>query len=127
MDEMTPLTVAAWQGDSAVVATLLHNGASVNDDQTGVTALDIAVFKNDTNTAAVLIAEKANVNHLDKLGYTPLHWAANIDFGDTQMLELLLRANADAKLRSREGLTPLQIATKYQHTRHEKVLKNTGR
>jgi ankyrin repeat protein len=110
-----------------VVATLLHNGASVNDDQTGVTALDIAVFKNDTNTAAVLIAEKANVNHLDKLGYTPLHWAANIDFGDTQMLELLLRANADAKLRSREGLTPLQIATKYQHTRHEKVLKNTGR
>jgi ankyrin repeat protein len=47
---------------------------------------------------------------------TPLLWAANIDFGDTAMIELLLASGARADVRSKDGLTPLELARKLGHT-----------
>ena len=38
----------------------------------------------------MMIARGADVNHVDKLGMTPLLWAAAIDFGDSEMIALLL-------------------------------------
>jgi ankyrin repeat protein len=46
---------------------------------------------------------------------TPLLWAANIDFGDTAMIDLLLRSGAKTDVRNRDGLTPLELARTHGH------------
>ena len=46
--------------------------------------------------ARTLIERGANVNVVDKLGMTPLLWAASMDFGDPAMIELLLKSGAKA-------------------------------
>ena len=122
-DRESPMSVAVERGDSAMAELLIHNGAPVElpDPDNAITLLDLAVFKNDANMARLLIRKGADVNHKDKLGFTPLHWAANVDFGDTAVLEVLLRAGADPAARNKEGLTPLQIAIKYKHSRHQQV------
>ena len=58
----------------------------------------------------------ANVNVVDKLGMTPLHWAANIDFGEAAMIELLLKSGARTDVKNKDGLTPLELARRYGHT-----------
>jgi ankyrin repeat protein len=47
---------------------------------------------------------------------TPLLWAANIDFGDAAMIDLLLQSGAKADIRNKDGLTPLELARKFAHT-----------
>jgi ankyrin repeat protein len=56
------------------------------------------------------------VNHADKKGMTPLLYAASIDFGDSAMADLLVRSGARTGARTREGLTALDLAHKYNHT-----------
>lgn len=124
----TPLEMASTQGDSEMVAALIQNGAPVDEEDrdTAVSTLDWAVFRNDVKQARLLISRKADVNHVDKLGYTPLLWAANVDFGDTGMLELLLEAGADPRFRNKEGLTALQLAVRHNHARHKTVLEKAA-
>jgi len=66
--------------------------------------------------AGWLIGRGANVNVVDKLGMTPLLWAASSDFGDPAMIQLLLKSGAKADARTKEGLTALDLARKYGHT-----------
>jgi ankyrin repeat protein len=125
MGAMTPLEMSAQQGDSEMVTALLAAGTAIDeeDGENGFTALDWAIFKNDSKLAALLISAKADVNHADKLGYTPLHWAASLDFGDTGMLRLLLRSGADPRARTRAGLNATQLATQYEHSENQRVLE----
>jgi ankyrin repeat protein len=122
----SPLSVAVERGEPAMIEALIHAGASANliDPENGLNILSVAIFRNDVETARLLIREGADVNHRDKLGFTPLHWAANVDFGDTRVLELLLRAGADPRARNSQGLTPLQLAMRYGHSRHQQTLQN---
>jgi ankyrin repeat protein len=62
-----------------------------------------------------LIESGAKVNAADRHGYTPLHYAANIDFGDTEMVELLLRAGADPRARGKTGKTALRLARELRY------------
>lgn len=112
-----PILGATKMGDIAVVRTLLDLGVPVDFALTnGVTMLGYAVFGNDLELARLFIERGANVNNVDKLGMTPLLWAANIDFGDPAMIELLLKAGAKPDARNRDGLTPLELARKHNHT-----------
>jgi ankyrin repeat protein len=107
------------------VNALIRTGVPVDDiasPKDGLTALDFSVFENDTKMAALLLAAGADVNHVDRLGYTPLLWAANVDFGDSAMLGLLLRAGANRQFKQRDNLTALELAARYKYTRHQKVL-----
>ncbi len=63
----------------------------------------------------MLIDRGANVNATDKLGMTPLLWAASSDFGDPAMVELLLKAGARPDAKNKDGLTALALAQKYEH------------
>jgi ankyrin repeat protein len=74
----------------------------------------------------MLIARGANVNVVDKQGMTPLLWAANIDFGDTAMIELLLTSGAKTDARNKDGLTPLELARKHRHTTLIPVLEKSA-
>jgi ankyrin repeat protein len=124
-----PMDAAIYQGDAAMVSALLRAGANVEqpDPSTGINLLDAAILKNDVKIAELLIANKANVNHVDKLGYTPLHWAANIDYGDSVMVKLLLQAGADPNARNKGGLTPVQLAAKFKSTGHQAALQGALR
>ena len=52
---------------------------------------------------------------LDIKGMTPLLYAASIDFGDSALLDLLLKSGADRKAKSPDGLTASALAKKYGH------------
>jgi ankyrin repeat protein len=112
----TPMLGAFKFGDVEVARALLDLGAPVDfADGNGITMLGRSVLNNEIEMAKMLIARGANVNVVDKLGMTPLLWAANIDFGDAAMIELLLRAGAKTDARTRDGLTPLELARRHGH------------
>ena len=112
----TPMLGAFKFGDVDVANTLLDLGAPVDfADGNGITMLGRTVLNNEVEMARTLIARGANVNVVDKLGMTPLLWAANVDFGDTAMIELLLKSGAKSDARNKDGLTPLELARKYGH------------
>jgi len=97
--------------------TLLDLGAPVDEPgDDDITLIAWAAITNRTENARLLIQRGANVNHVDKKGMTPLLYAASIDFGDSTMIDLLLKAGADPKARTKEGLTALDLARKYKHT-----------
>ena len=48
---------------------------------------------------------------------TPLLYAASIDFGDGGMIDLLLHSGAKPGARTRDRLTALDLAHRYQLTR----------
>ena len=122
----TPMLGAFKFGDIEVARTLLDLGAPVDfADGNGITMLGRAALNNDLELARLLIARGATVNVVDKQGMTPLLWAANIDFGDSAMIELLLKSGAKADVRNKDGLTPLELARKFGHANLIPALEGT--
>ena len=117
---MFPVTPMLWlatthRTDSA--RALLDSGANVNAvDDDGISLLSWAAIANRIEMARLLIERGADVNHVDKKGMTPLLYAASIDFGDSAMIDLLLKHGARLDARTKEGLTALDLAHKYHHT-----------
>jgi cytohesin len=58
----------------------------------------------------LLAAQGADLNAADRYGYTPLHYAAQVDFGDAETVKALLAAGADPNLKEKEGKTALHLA-----------------
>ena len=113
----TPLLELAGTQRTASVRALLDAGAKVDEaDSDGITSLGWAAIANRVDMARLLIERGADVNHLDKKGMTPLLYAASIDFGDAAMIDLLLKSGAHSSARTKEGLTALELARKYNHT-----------
>jgi ankyrin repeat protein len=114
---VTPLFGALVSGDMEVARALFELGAPTDfADRNEITMLGRAVLNNDVDMAKMLIARGADVNHVDKFGMTPLLWAASIDFGDSEVVDLLLKAGAHTEARTREGATALDLARQYKHT-----------
>lgn len=114
---MTPLLGAVRFGNMAAIRTLLDMGDAADQaEPNGITLLDRAVLSNQIDIAKLLIAHGANVNHVDQLNMTPLLYAASIDFGDSGMIDLLLTAGARRDAQTKEGLTALDLAKKYNHS-----------
>jgi ankyrin repeat protein len=67
-----------------------------------------AAQRGDRATIRAALARKADVNVAQTDGSTALHWAVERD--DLEMAELLIRAGARVAARTREGVTPLQLA-----------------
>ncbi|MGD9906509.1 MAG: ankyrin repeat domain-containing protein [Vicinamibacterales bacterium] len=105
-----PVADAAMQGDRAAVRTLLQQGRDVNTAQgDGMTALHWAAMKNDVELAQMLVYAGANVKATTRLGAnTPLVIAART--GNAGVVEVLLKAGADASAATTTGTTPLMLA-----------------
>ena len=113
----SPLLYLATTHRIRAVQVLLNAGAKVDEvDSDGITSLAWAAIANRVEMARVLIQRGADVNHVDTKGMTPLLYAASIDFGDSVMIDLLLKSGAQAGARTKEGLTALELARKYNHT-----------
>jgi len=107
----TPMAGAFKFGDMEVAKALLDLGAPVDfADGNGITMLGRTVLNHDLPMAQMMLARGADVNHADKLGMTPLLWAAAIDFGDSEMIRVLLAAGASRDARNKDGLTPAELA-----------------
>jgi ankyrin repeat protein len=110
--------------DNATLAALLDAGLSIElPDDSGFTLLDSAVIANRIDAARLLIARGANVNAVDKNGMTPLLFAASIDYGDSAMVELLVKSGANRQARTKDGLTAVELAHKYEHSHVLKSLE----
>lgn len=123
----TAMAGAVRFGNLAVARKLLDMGVPADElERSGLTLLDRAVLGNQVEIARLLIARGADVNHADKIGFTPLLYAASIDFGDSAMIDLLLKSGARADVRTKDGQTALDLARKYKHTHLIGSLETSG-
>jgi ankyrin repeat protein len=109
----TALFYAAGNDHADVLAELLRNGASIDEeDGRGDTALS-ANLTNQSDRLEVLgllLAKGAFVDHRNNLGITPLFESVS-ELGSPAKTELLIINGADVNARSEvDGATPLLIA-----------------
>jgi ankyrin repeat protein len=123
-DPSAGLSQAVTFGYTDVVRMLIAKGASVKmTEDTGINLLHWAAIANRADVIPVLAEAGVPINVVDESGYTPLMYAATIDFGDTAVLKALLKEGADRNIRNREGRTALQQARYHRHTLLEKALQ----
>jgi ankyrin repeat protein len=121
---LSPAEMAVFQGDAEMVRLLVQKGADVNEvDDTGISLLSATVLGNDTKMIRTLLALGAHVNEIDEHSLTPLMHAALIDYGDTEVVQLLLEAGADPSVKSKDGLTALDLARRAGHTAIARALE----
>ncbi|HEX4144219.1 MAG TPA: ankyrin repeat domain-containing protein [Pirellulales bacterium] len=101
-----------------VIRFLLRRGVAVNEtDKNGVTPLHRAVRFRSPAAVKELIAQGADINMVDKkTKSTPLHravtntgaptTAGKMD-GAMEIIKLLLRSGADARIKNKNGKTPI--------------------
>jgi ankyrin repeat protein len=111
-----------------LVVLLLLTGGQTRGQNRGQTpvgdALKVAdlAMQGDVAAIRVALARKADVNGAQIDGSTALHWAAERD--DVELADLLIRAGARVVARTREGVTPLQLAaTNGSATMIDRLLK----
>lgn len=121
----TPLMSAASGG---AVGRLIDAGARHDAaDHTGRSALMMAAGWARDDAVRALLAAGAEANHADELGSTALHFAAGCR-GSAALtcLALLLDAGADIDEETREGVTPLMLASHWGHADNVKALLARG-
>jgi ankyrin repeat protein len=75
---LTPLMLAAREGDEAMTRVLIDARADVNAVAgDGKTALALAIFNGNYDVASMLVDAKADVNRADAQRFTPLFWAVD--------------------------------------------------
>ncbi|KAL3874859.1 hypothetical protein ACJMK2_037816 [Sinanodonta woodiana] len=118
---LTPLLIAAKNGDAEIMKYLIEGNANVHAvrSDTKETALHLAVCNrgNETNAieiATALLQKGANVNAEDERKRTPLHNAVKNNSGtsnaSTDLEELLLEKRAICMAKDDEGRLPLHYA-----------------
>jgi ankyrin repeat protein len=118
------LAQAVTFGYPDIVRLLISAGAPAKlTEGSGINLLHWAVIANRPAVIPALVEAGVDINAQDGSGFTPLMYAATIDFGGTESLRALLKAGADPKIRNGEGRTPIEQARYYQHVNLEAILK----
>lgn len=106
-----PIADAARNGDRDALRALLQKKVDVNAAEAdGTTALHWASYRDDVESADLLIRAGAKVNAANDLGATPL-WTASLN-GSAAMVRKLLEAGANPNLALLLGETPLMVAAR---------------
>ena len=120
----TPAIVLAAQNKADKVVKLLANHRKIQIDEagsTGETALMVAIYLGNKDQAALLLGKGAQVN---RVGWTPLHYAAST--GDLELVKLLLDKAAYIDAQSPNKTTPLMMAARARKTDVVRLLLNEG-
>ena len=116
-NEETPLDLAfLWKHEKLV--SILKDRLIEYKNDLGQNALHVAVLRRDFKKAQELMKESSDrkkvLNEQDSLGQTPVYLAAKI--GDMKMLKYLMKLGARMDVKSHEGLSPMSVARKENHT-----------
>ena len=123
-DPSPGLSQAVTYGYPDVTRALIAAGASAAvSESSGINLLHWAAMTNHPEVISVLAQAGASVNATDEFNYTPLMYAATIDFGDAEVVKALLKAGADPKIRNDQGRTALEQARFYKHSLIEAALR----
>ena len=107
-----------------VVRALIGAGADTNlTDGSGINLLHWAAITDRPSLIPILAEAHVPINAMDDHGFTPLMYAATIDFGDDDVLKALLKAGADKSIKNYENRTPFAQAKYYKHSRLEQALR----
>ena len=123
-DLSTPLHLAARCGELAVVQVLLEHKPDVNSrDACGETPLHIASWgdylsrEHCIGIVQPLLDRGADVNSLDLDCRTPFHSASLL--WRVEIVRMLLDHNANVKVKSEQGETPLHLVSRGHYDSHE--------
>ena len=109
-DGETLLHNMAMQGDAALVAVLIENGADVNaQSPKGMTPLARAVAMGHLNVVRALLDKKADPTLRESNGQTALHWLRKSDSAEAIAMAIVSR-KADVNAQDEAGLTPVHFA-----------------
>lgn len=131
-DGFTPLHLAAFFGQKAMVDFLLARGADVNATSKNASALraihSAVAHRGDPAVALAiakaLVAAGAEINLAQQGGWTPLHAAAF--HGHAPLVEFLLAHGADVHLKADNGQTALAMAVSKKHNQAAALLRKHG-
>jgi uncharacterized protein len=116
---------AVMNGDKAALRTLIQQKADVSVPQIdGATALHWAVYRDDLESADLLIGAGAKVDAANREGFTPLIMAAL--YGHAPMIDKLLKVGADVKQHLRNGETTVMLAARNGNPQAIKMLVAAG-
>jgi uncharacterized protein len=125
---VTPTLSAVFNGRTDLLRDLVRGGADPNeDDPEGMSYLSWAVVENHLDLAEALLDLGANINHVDNFGYTPALYAATIDHGDTEVLELLIERGADLTVANKENHTALSNARRFGYPEIVALLEGSAK
>lgn len=96
----TPLMFAVKDGDLEKVKSLLKENPETLEavHMNGSTALTVAIFEKKTDIAQWLIEQGANINHVNRFGYSPIFYAC---YTSIEFIEWLL--NKNVPVRGKQG------------------------
>jgi ankyrin repeat protein len=116
-DGFPGLGLAIFFGHGALARWLIEQGADVNapaENAARVAPLHAAAAVRDRETMRLLLERGADPNVKQQGDFTPLHGAASR--GDIEMAQLLLEHGAQRDAHTADGLTPEEVALKYNHS-----------
>jgi ankyrin repeat protein len=112
------LSQAVTFGYPEIVRALISAGAPAKlTESSGINLLHWAAIANRPEVIPLLVEAGVSINAKDESNFTPLMYAATIDFGNTESLNALLKAGADPNIRNADGRTALEQARLYLKTR----------
>jgi ankyrin repeat protein len=122
----SPVADAAMRGDTAAVRALVAKGSDVNAPQgDGMTALHWTALNGDLATMNVLLAAKAAVEPVTRVGsYTPLHLASSR--GHAAAVARLLDAGSKATTVTATGVQAVHFAAQAGSTDAVRALLDRG-
>lgn len=128
---LTPLIVSCERNLATIAELLLEHGADAHScDAKGRNPLAVGAFCGCNDVVQLLLSYIAVnptcsslLNETDDLGCTPL-WLASRT-GNLSMVKLLVEAGADATIKSNDGLTPHEVATKFKKEMVDEYFSNS--
>lgn len=105
------LSQAVTFGYPDVAHVLIDAGASAKvTESSGINLLHWAAIANRPAMIPLLAKAGVPINAKDENGFTPLMYAATIDFGDRAVFNAMLKAGADPNIRNADGRTATEQA-----------------